>query len=387
MTPASLWRPIADRHFRRCLQTVRSAVRAADLWRPGATVGWACSGGADSVAGLLVCAALRKSLGHQIVVFHVDHGLAATSGEAVVLVQQLAAELGLGCRVARVDLASPALGPALRAGTEARPYPDTANASDAHPYPDTPATAPLPQLEARARAARYAALAEMAAATGCTVLATAHHADDQAETLLLRLARGAGSDALAGISQKRTDGVVRPLLGLSRADLRQILGDRPHWTDPSNAQLAHSRNRLRHLALPALESALPGAALGLARTAAVLAETRGGIDAWLDLALRHTVQREALGLRVPRAAVPTDPAALTLLIRWVAAQLQAPLPSARATSQFLALAAQPGPSTMRAAGWQLVQTADAWQFVAATPKSPDDRQNPPGYVAQPRGAD
>lgn len=369
--PSDLGRPPAHRHWRRCLQTVRSAVRAAKLWNRGDTVGWACSGGADSVAGLLVCAALRRSLGHQIVVLHVDHGLTPSSGEAALLVQGLAADLGLSHRMVRVDLC-----------TQAGAHSTNSAQALAQPSQDQG-----PQLEARARTARYAALAAMAAATGCRVVATAHHADDQAETVLLRLCRGAGPDALAGIAENRGDGVVRPLLRLTRADLRDILADRPHWTDPGNAALHHSRNRIRHIALPALEAALPGAALGLSRTAAAAAETRGGIDAWLDHALRHLERGDPHSLTVPRHAVPAAPAALALLVRWVARQLAVPLPSSRATNQFLGLATRPGAGQMRAAGWQLTQTADSWLFTAAAPNPALERQFTAADVARAPGAD
>jgi len=120
-------------------------------------------------------------------------------------------------------------------------------------------------LEARARQARYQALR----ANFPGLLVTAHHRDDQAETILLRLLRGAGPLGLCGIAPLREDGVWRPLLDLSRAQLRGILeavGWKPR-EDSSNLDQSFTRNRLRHAILPEWEQREPGITLALCRLA------------------------------------------------------------------------------------------------------------------------
>ncbi|HEY6277407.1 MAG TPA: tRNA lysidine(34) synthetase TilS, partial [Streptosporangiaceae bacterium] len=134
--------------------------------------------------------------------------------------------------------------------------------------------------EAAARVARYQALDQVAARTGATAILLGHSRDDQAETVLLGLARGAGSRSLAGMPASRGH-YRRPLLGTGRATLRaacEALGLRP-WEDPQNADPAFTRARLRHQALPALEAALgPGVSEALARTAGQLRADAEALD-------------------------------------------------------------------------------------------------------------
>ena len=122
--------------------------------------------------------------------------------------------------------------------------------------------------EAAARTARYQAFDEVADATGASVILLGHSRDDQAETVLLRLARGSGSRSLAGMPARRGR-YRRPLLGVGRATMRaacEVLGLSP-WDDPHNVDPAFTRVRVRHQVLPALEAALgPGVAEALAPT-------------------------------------------------------------------------------------------------------------------------
>jgi tRNA(Ile)-lysidine synthase len=136
-------------------------------------------------------------------------------------------------------------------------------------------------LEAAARAARYEAIAEHAQTLGARAVLTAHHADDQLETLLMRLARGTGLDGLGGIAddQPWPQGgehcrLWRPLLGLSRATLERFataLGLR-FVQDPSNADQAMTRNAVRHHLMPALDMALPDWRSGFLRSRTLLDE-------------------------------------------------------------------------------------------------------------------
>jgi tRNA(Ile)-lysidine synthase len=159
--------------------------------------------------------------------------------------------------------------------------------------------------EAAAREARYQALAGAARRTGAVAVLLAHSLDDQAETVLLGLARGSGARSLAGMPARH--GLYRrPLLAASRATLRaacEALGLR-HWEDPHNSDASYARARVRHQALPALEAALgPGVAAALARTAGQL---RADADALDELAAAHAEQaRDGGGWRAgPLAALP-----------------------------------------------------------------------------------
>jgi tRNA(Ile)-lysidine synthase len=318
---------------RRVLDRVRQAVRLHRLWQPGQRVLLACSGGADSMGGLELLRRLRRSLGHQLAVAHVDHGLWPGSGAAAEQVAQHARELGLPVAVRRLALA------------------------------------PGAELEARARTARYTALAEMAQALDCAVVATAHHADDQAETLLLRLARGAGRDALVGIRRRRGDGVVRPLLDLSRDQLRAWAPAARIVDDPSNADVHFARNAVRHAVLPALAEVLPGAIAGLARTAAALAEHDGQLARWRDRTLATRWRDGSLDL----AGLPLDAADAPEVLRFLAERAGRQAPSQRAMAQFAQLLGQRrGHADFR--GFQVRKDGARLQVVASE-------------VARPRGAD
>jgi tRNA(Ile)-lysidine synthase len=134
--------------------------------------------------------------------------------------------------------------------------------------------------EAAARSARYTALEQEARQTGAAAVLLGHTRDDQAETVLLGLARGSGARALAGMPARRGR-FRRPMLGLARATLREAcLAQRLEpWDDPHNRDPSYARVRVRHQALPALEEALgPGIAEALARSAAQLAADCEALD-------------------------------------------------------------------------------------------------------------
>jgi len=193
--------------------------------------------------------------------------------------------------------------------------------------------------EAAARAARYAALREVAAELGAPAILLAHTLDDQAETVLLRLARGSGARSLAAMAPVDGD-LRRPLLGLRREVVRRACAEaavQPH-EDPHNRDPRFARARLRHHALPALVADLGDqVVLGLARSAASLREDNVALDAWagevplapggadvavlLDLpaAVRvRVIRRLALAAGCPAAALSREHllAADSLLTRW-----------------------------------------------------------------------
>ena len=133
-------------------------------------------------------------------------------------------------------------------------------------------------LEAAAREARYRALAEDRRPGELCYLG--HTLDDQAETVLLGLARGSGTRSLAGMPARR-DGLVRPLLGLTRATTRESCRELglDWWDDPHNTAGRFTRTRVRHAVLPVLEAELgPGIAAALARTSALAREDADALD-------------------------------------------------------------------------------------------------------------
>lgn len=324
--------------MRRTLAALRREVRDLCLWQPGDTVLAACSGGADSMAMTALLQLLEPSLGHRTVVGHIDHGLQVASAGWHQQVERWADQGGLPFVCKTLQL---------------------------------PAGA---QVEARAREARYAALHALADAHGCHWIATAHHADDQAETLLLRASRGAGPDALAGV-RRQLGRLVRPVLSLPRATLLQIAAELhlPVVQDPSNTDLTLTRNYLRHKVLPALEAAVPGAAAAMARTAALAAEQEQATTTWLELALQDRIQRPQPGELLVAFLPPTRISRATLW-RWAASQVGAPAPSVRATEQLEAAALRPGDQQVRIAGLVVSKQGAMWHFL---------RQD----VAQPPGAD
>jgi len=234
---------------------VRLAVRTAlrDL-TAGDLVLVACSGGADSLALAAALAFERDSSGLRAGGVTIDHGLQSGSAAQAERTVAVLAALGLDpVGSVRVDVGS-AGGP-----------------------------------EAAARTARYAALATVAETEDAAAVLLGHTRDDQAETVLLGLARGSGARSLAGMPA-RSGLLRRPLLDLDRATTVTACLDQglTPWLDPHNDDPAHARSRVRHLALPALEAAIgPGVAGALARTARQLRDDADALDGWASGAYAH----------------------------------------------------------------------------------------------------
>ncbi|HEU0302035.1 MAG TPA: tRNA lysidine(34) synthetase TilS, partial [Longimicrobium sp.] len=175
-----------------------------------------------------------------------------------------------------------------------------------------------PRTEADAREARYAFLRRAQAEAGASHLATAHHADDQAETVLFRALRGTGIRGLAGIPPRGEDGLVRPLLPFWRAEIaRYARAQGLCWReDPSNAEAGYARNRIRLRLLPAIEKHLaPGARRSLVRLATLAREEEEAWEAVLRPLVAEAVREEdgALVLVRERLAAYDWPVAARVL--------------------------------------------------------------------------
>ncbi|RSN54810.1 tRNA lysidine(34) synthetase TilS [Actinomadura sp. WAC 06369] len=236
--------------------------------RPAGLVLAACSGGADSLALAGALAFVAPRLGIPAGAVTIDHGLQEGSGARADAVVRTLADLGL----------DPAGSVAVTVGTQGG-------------------------MENAARDARYAALDDAARRLDAAAVLLGHTLNDQAETVLLGLARGSGTRSLSGMPPAftRRAGVryLRPLLDLDRVTTRRAclaMGLEP-WDDPHNDDPAYTRVRVRNDALPSLEKALgPGVTEALARTARMLREDADVLD---DLAARAYAD-----LRAPEDGYP-----------------------------------------------------------------------------------
>jgi tRNA(Ile)-lysidine synthase len=324
--PAAL-RLVADRAAR--------ALAVTGVPAAGDGLAAAVSGGADSLALLHAMRTLAGPRGWRLAVVTVDHGLRSGSAADAAFVVDHAKALGLDARLE--TLAAADLERHRRAGQEGA-----------------------------TRAARYEALWRAAGELGCGWLATGHTLDDQAETVLLQLLRGAGPDGLAGM-MVRSGRLLRPLLGVRRAETRGCCAAvGVDWReDPTNDEPGPLRNRVRQRLLPLLEELRPGAAVALARTAGLAADERD----WLDPLVAATLA----GARGDAPVDPEAPGAVTLdagalaelpislarrVVRAAARQAGATPPDAEATDRVVALASRPGAETSWPGG-------RAWRDAAA----------------------
>jgi tRNA(Ile)-lysidine synthase len=261
---------------------VRRAVRTA-LTGPGSREGGlvvGLSGGADSLALAAAVAFEAPKLGMPATAVVVDHALQDGSAQVAAAAAAQAEALGLPARVVRVRV-------------------------DADGGP-----------EAAARRARRDALTAAARQCGATAIALAHTLDDQAETVLIGLARGSGAASLGGMSPSREeDGIrwLRPLLSVRRETTRAACAAQglSVWEDPHNRDPRYLRVRVRHDVLPLLESALgPGVAEALARTADQLREDAEAFAEMIDETIEDIVEHSEAGIAVSVAALAANPPAL-----------------------------------------------------------------------------
>jgi len=260
---------------------VDRALLAAGLPARGETIVVGLSGGADSVALTDALASLRRRRGFQLVAAHLDHGLRPGSADDAAFCQALCQALDVSFRAGTARVRA-------RAGREKG------------------------GLEQAARRERYSFLRRVKDDEEAVAIAVAHTEDDQAETLLLRLLRGTGASGLAGMRPRSGD-LLRPLLGVPRNAVLAYLRERGlGWReDPSNADTAHTRNRVRHELLPYLEERFnPRIRAALARTAALLADEVSHIHAEADILLAKAAIRDGDALVLDRLTLAKAPVAV-----------------------------------------------------------------------------
>ena len=255
--------------------TERFMAHLSTLELDGKRVLIAVSGGPDSVALLDLLVEARIHLELDLVVAHVDHGIHPDSGLVARRVRMAAARYGLPVEMARLELGAGA-------------------------------------TETEAREHRYAWLEDARRRTGADWILTGHHADDQIETILMRVLAGSGPAGLAGMAPQQRR-VVRPLLPFRRAELEEYVrsAELDPWLDPANADPRHQRSWIRAELLPMLRGRLGEVDLNLLRVGHHAATDRTAWDAVLDVLPGLDLRPEPGGISVAAHALGNYDSALT----------------------------------------------------------------------------
>jgi tRNA(Ile)-lysidine synthase len=263
---------------------VRDTIRRHGMLDGGETVVVAVSGGADSTALLRSLVGLRGELGVHLRVAHFNHHLRDDAAADAAFVGEMARDLGL---------------PYHEGGASARVEAARARRS----------------VEDAARRLRYEFLVSVASAATRGVVATGHTLDDQAETVLMRVLRGAGPWGLSGIRPVRTHSgvrVIRPLIETPHASVEAALRTEGlTWhEDPTNRDETLLRNRVRHVLLPTLQGYNPDVRGALARLAAVIRDEQEALDQTAAPRVDAVLVCNGAGVRVALAPFAALPAAL-----------------------------------------------------------------------------
>ena len=266
------------------LERMEELIREEGMLPRGSRVLCAVSGGADSVCLLAALYRLREKLGFALNAAHYNHNLRGEeSHRDEAFVRELVNDRfpGVELFVGGGDVAAEAK---LRGAG----------------------------LEETARALRYAFLEETAAVVGCDRIAAAHTADDNAETVLLHLARGTGLQGLTGIAPMRGK-LIRPLLTTTRAEVEAFLKENhlPHVEDSTNSDDRYARNRVRHQVMPVLESLYPGFARRLTENAASLREDEAYLSAQAAK-LAEQAEQTGNGLSISASVLADAPRPIAL---------------------------------------------------------------------------
>ena len=241
---------------------------------PGDRVLVAVSGGPDSIGLLLILSALQQTFAIELLAAHVNHQLRGDEADGdETCAATVAKQLG-------VPFVRRQLSTALARGGN---------------------------LEARARELRYGALHELAGQHGCRKIATGHTRDDQAETVLLRLVRGAGPTGLSGIQPRRRDGVIRPLIDCTRRQIERVvrLNHLPYRIDSSNADPRFQRTHIRRTVLPVLAELNPAVTRAVANLATLMRAQQEIVADWTEVQATRVAPKGKLTLAVLRTISST----------------------------------------------------------------------------------
>ncbi len=264
------------------LQKIRRTIARHELCPPKSRVLVALSGGSDSVALLWLLRDLATAGELTLAgAAHLNHQLRVSAGRDEEFCRSLGDKAGVRIVLGSADVAAEAARARL-------------------------------SLEDAARRARYAFLAAAAEQVDATCIATGHTLDDQAETLLLKLLRGAGATGLGGIHPRRGN-VIRPLLDTTRQELQRELESRGEsWVeDETNTDLRNPRNRLRHDVLPRIEEVFgPSARHAIARAAAVARADAQWLDVLAGERYVDLVERTGESVQIDRDGLCALPAPL-----------------------------------------------------------------------------
>jgi len=250
---------------------LKKTVRKYKILSPGDRVLVAVSGGPDSVCLLATLHALSVELGLSLHVAHLNHMFRGKeSADEALFVAGLAKQLGLQSTIESIDVAALCRERGL-------------------------------SVQAGAREARYAFLSRAAEMIGASRIATGHTATDQAETVLLRLLRGAGSTGLAGIPPVRGQ-FIRPLIETTREEVLEHLAQTglAFKTDPSNAKPLYTRNRIRLELMPLLKQFNPRIVETLAAEAALLKDESEALDLSVESAAQAIAEKRETGFVLQR---------------------------------------------------------------------------------------
>lgn len=240
------------------LEQVKALTTEYDMFPRGGKVLCAVSGGADSMCLLHLAWSMAEAGGFQVAAAHYHHGMRGAAADAdAAFVETFCKERNIPCVVERGDV----YGQAQRLGLG---------------------------VEETGRRLRYEFLRRTAEELGCNRIATAHNADDNLETLLLHLVRGAGLHGLAGIPPRRGE-IVRPLLTTSRSDIEAYLAEHglTHVEDCTNADESYARNRIRRQVVPVLRQLNPRLTESAAETMGYLRSDNDYLNAQAAAACAH----------------------------------------------------------------------------------------------------
>ena len=264
---------------------IEATIQSRRMLIPGDRVAVAVSGGPDSVGLLSILQSLKSKWGFRILAIHLDHGLRGIySREDAQFVKQICHHLQIALTIEKLDLKKAT---ARQKGLSLQEY---------------------------AREARYEVLLTLANKMGATKIALGHTADDQVETVLMWMIRGAGTKGLGGIQPTRRPYFIRPMLGVSRSEILAYLASREleYRVDHSNLQPIYLRNRIRLELIPILKRYNPSLVKVLSRQADIVREEDGFLD---QLAIKSLKQTKVVSTEVSLVLDRTRLLALPLTLR------------------------------------------------------------------------